>query len=306
MNVVNKDMEMGLRAMASFLMGCVEKSARKAADKGQKHGRKKALPILFSTDDLYGKLVIQNGKCMISNIPFPIMLYKTDYLRARKFYGVNRLLIASVDRIDSKKPYQLDNIQIVIRFINIGKTNCSQDELLEVVEMMKNPPTESIIYKKERKIKQNKNIKEMNTKNITQKLLIHLLNSGETELAEKYFMERMKVKTDEPNLEVKTNKPKTNEVKPNIKNQKRITNAAGKREFIEKNRKFVDECEKRKIELTSVSDINRNSKGHVDTSTFYASRMCTNIVNQGIQIYAEPRHKGVEYFIDKNDLAKVN
>jgi hypothetical protein len=306
MNIVDKDKELGLRAMASFLMGCVENSARKAEDKGQKHGRKTALPILFSTDDLYNKLIQQDGKCAISKIPFPIMLCKTDYLKARKFYGVNRLLIASVDRVDSKKPYQLDNIQIVIRFINIGKTNCSQDELTEVMEMINNPPTESIIYKKEIKIKQNKNIKEMSMENITQKLLIYLLNSGETELAEKYFMERMEVKTDEPILRVKTNKPKTNEVKSTTENRKSITNAVQKREWAETNRKFIDECEIRKIELTSVSDITRNSKGQMDVHSFYASGICTDIANADIQLYAEPRHKGVEYFIEKKDLAKVN
>jgi len=291
MNFVNNDRDIGLRAMASFLMGCVQMSARKAEEKGQKHGRKTALLILFSTEDLYNKLIQQDGKCTISKIPFPIMLCKTHYLSARKFFGVNRLLIPSVDRIDSKLPYTLDNIQIVIRFINIGKTNCSQDELNETMNLINNPPKKSIIYKTEIKIKQNKNIKEMNTKNLSKELLIFLLNTGEVEMAEKYFMER--IKKDEPKQEVKTTP---------MKKEKRTLSPDERKEWFENNRKFVDECEFRKIDLHSISNMSRNSKGELDVHSLFKSKVSTNVISNNIQIYAEPRGRGYEYFIEKKDV----
>lgn len=48
----------------------------------------------------------------------------------------NRLFQASVDRIDSNKPYSVDNIEIVCLGINYLKNTMSRQDVLEFLSMV--------------------------------------------------------------------------------------------------------------------------------------------------------------------------
>lgn len=65
----------------------------------------------------------QNGLCAITKLP---MLLK-----------YNSLFTASVDRIDSNKDYEINNIQLVCKAINLAKSDHTTQEILEFVRAIK-------------------------------------------------------------------------------------------------------------------------------------------------------------------------
>lgn len=67
----------------------------------------------------------QEGKCAITGI-------KLEYEQVR---GKKNLKNISVDRIDSKKGYIRGNIQLVCTWANLAKTNLSQDEFLDFIQL---------------------------------------------------------------------------------------------------------------------------------------------------------------------------
>jgi hypothetical protein len=70
------------------------------------------------------KVLIKQGvKCNITGFPF---------LPCPQ----NKLLFASVDRIQSDKGYTEDNVQIIIRFLNYGKNVHTNKELLEALSIV--------------------------------------------------------------------------------------------------------------------------------------------------------------------------
>ncbi len=62
----------------------------------------------------------QNGRCAISNIELEL-----------PNKSKSKLYQASLDRIDSSKPYQEDNIQFVAMPLNLAKNNFQQNEFVD-------------------------------------------------------------------------------------------------------------------------------------------------------------------------------
>jgi hypothetical protein len=85
----------------------------------------------LTLDDLKIKWNEQNGLCIYSGkeLVLPIHSKKPN---PDVFYKM-----ASVDRIDSKKPYTKDNIQFVSRSLNLAKNNMSHQKMLEFMEWLK-------------------------------------------------------------------------------------------------------------------------------------------------------------------------
>lgn len=85
--------------------------------------RQKALDrnLLFdlTIENLYNKFLEQNKLCAISGVPIK---FKINYKDEQT---------ASLDRIDSSKPYTIDNIQWVHKKVNTMKWNIAQNEFIE-------------------------------------------------------------------------------------------------------------------------------------------------------------------------------
>jgi hypothetical protein len=75
----------------------------------------------LTIDDIADVYEKQQGKCSLTgwDIVFPEV-------------GIPQNADASLDRIDSKKPYQKDNIQIVHKLVNMMKSRYSQEQFIEV------------------------------------------------------------------------------------------------------------------------------------------------------------------------------
>ena len=85
-----------------------------------------------------------NGLDYASLYPSLIMAYNLspEYLILDKEYkrwqlvqmGINPLLMPSIDRVDSNGHYTIDNIQIVIQYHNLGKTDNDDKWADEVIQ----------------------------------------------------------------------------------------------------------------------------------------------------------------------------
>ena len=70
----------------------------------------------------------QNGKCVWTGIPLVINTGKTN---------LNYWHLASLDRIDSKKPYEEGNVQFVCLPLNYAKGNKTDEELVLFLNSIK-------------------------------------------------------------------------------------------------------------------------------------------------------------------------
>ena len=86
-----------------------------------KHARKRGIPWELTMDDVAEQFYQQKYKCNLTglSIKFP---------KKGKFQKAP----ASIDRIDSRLPYRPDNIQIVVRKINMMKKDYDQKEFIEL------------------------------------------------------------------------------------------------------------------------------------------------------------------------------
>lgn len=75
-------------------------------------------------NDVYLK---QNKKCAYTNMDLYFTKFTTNF---------NRYTNASIDRIDSSKPYCLDNIQWVYKKINLMKSSHSSEEFIRLCNMV--------------------------------------------------------------------------------------------------------------------------------------------------------------------------
>ena len=73
----------------------------------------------------------QNGVCKLSGLPFTTKL--------------GDLRSATVDRIDSSRGYAPDNTQLVCKFLNLGKGNRPDLEVIEWVDEVRNPTREPLL-----------------------------------------------------------------------------------------------------------------------------------------------------------------
>ncbi len=132
--------------MADYLMENIGRSAKTGLEKGRTYGRQTPISITVTKSQLINKLIKLKGKCAITNIPFPLVtnsyLYKAPHYTQ---FGINPMLIPSIDRIDSSKPYSIRNIQIVIRMVNMGKGMYSNEDTLAVFDMIKKPPKRAMV-----------------------------------------------------------------------------------------------------------------------------------------------------------------
>jgi len=88
-------------------------------------------------DWIYETMEINNWSCSIMKVQFPI-IPKGRISRAQyKELGINKLKMASVDRKDSSKGYTKDNTQIVCRFLNLGKTDNPNEDVIELLNEFK-------------------------------------------------------------------------------------------------------------------------------------------------------------------------
>ncbi len=79
-------------------------------------GRKKALSVLITWEDVYSILEKQNFKCKYTNIPLEPGFGKFGH----ELYEAYHPLAPSLDRINNDEGYHIDNISITLRFINLG------------------------------------------------------------------------------------------------------------------------------------------------------------------------------------------
>lgn len=77
------------------------------------------LDFNLTIQELYDLFVSQNKLCAISKVPIK---FKTNYKDEQT---------ASLDRIDSKKPYTIDNVHWVHKKVNTMKWNIPQNEFIE-------------------------------------------------------------------------------------------------------------------------------------------------------------------------------
>lgn len=76
----------------------------------------------ITIQDAYNKLESQNFKCALTGIP----------LEWSEHSGM------SIDRIDSKREYEIDNIQIVHKDINLMKNHFNQEYFIEMCKKVAN------------------------------------------------------------------------------------------------------------------------------------------------------------------------
>jgi hypothetical protein len=86
----------------------------------------------ISLEDLKQVWNNQNGLCSYTKIP----LILVTHTNPRK--DVPMWHLASVDRIDSSKGYDKDNIQFVSRTINYAKNNMSHEDMIKFLQFIKN------------------------------------------------------------------------------------------------------------------------------------------------------------------------
>lgn len=85
----------------------------------------------INPEDLETKINQQNFKCALSGLDITLPYSHNEFLKDREW-------TASVDRIDSNKPYTRDNIQFVHKDINRMKMNLSEQKFLEYCRLIVN------------------------------------------------------------------------------------------------------------------------------------------------------------------------
>jgi hypothetical protein len=81
------------------------------------------IPVNVSVGEAWDLFLKQDKKCALSGLPLTIS-------------GASRYNTASVDRIDSSRGYELDNIQWVHKDINFMKRTYSQDYFIGMCKMV--------------------------------------------------------------------------------------------------------------------------------------------------------------------------
>lgn len=84
-------------------------------------GIRRQIKITISKEDAFLVYVNQNKKCIFSGEELYFTKFTTNF---------NRYTNASIDRIDSKLPYTLDNVQWVHKIVNMMKGSLSQYDFI--------------------------------------------------------------------------------------------------------------------------------------------------------------------------------
>lgn len=81
------------------------------------HAKERNIPCIVTIEQIWDLFIKQNRKCALSGIDLTFQPC-----------GRSREGTASLDRIDSTKPYSIDNIQWVHKYINLMKWDLTTDE----------------------------------------------------------------------------------------------------------------------------------------------------------------------------------
>ena len=87
----------------------------------RQHAKAKNREFTITLDDLFEVLLNQNNKCALTNI-----LFSSETK-------------PSLDRIDSSKGYTKENIQFVLKEINIMKSNFDESKFIELCTLVAKP-----------------------------------------------------------------------------------------------------------------------------------------------------------------------
>ena len=106
--------------------------------------RHRGVSFTVSLEHLWALAVNQNMRCALSGLPlvFPTIQggdgnWTADYNAQQKIrLGSGRVEMASLDRIDSSKPYEEGNVQWVNKYVNIMKNGLSQDEFIHYCHLV--------------------------------------------------------------------------------------------------------------------------------------------------------------------------
>jgi len=90
---------------------------------------RRGLGVVITQEEAYQLYLTQNKKCALSGLDLYFTNLQTNF---------NRYTNASLDRIDSFKPYTLDNVQWVHKKINMMKQRYSQDEFVSMCKLVVN------------------------------------------------------------------------------------------------------------------------------------------------------------------------
>jgi hypothetical protein len=89
--------------------------------------RRRNIAILITKDQALAKYKQQDGRCNLSSLPLYFTRLTTNFYRYTN---------ASIDRIDSAKPYAIDNIQWLEKRINMMKQAYSQHEFVALCKLV--------------------------------------------------------------------------------------------------------------------------------------------------------------------------
>lgn len=85
-------------------------------------------PPDFSSVDIENRIL--SGFCEVTGIPFDLTSVQSLSVHAKNPW------VPSIDRIDSAKPYQKDNIQLVVFMYNVCKAEFSHKDVMKFVETL--------------------------------------------------------------------------------------------------------------------------------------------------------------------------
>jgi hypothetical protein len=93
----------------------------------KRNAKSRNIEFNISIEEIWNLFIKQNKKCALSNINIELTR------NAKK-----KRSTASLDRIDSNKPYVIDNIQWVHKTVNIMKNTLSNEEFINMCKLISN------------------------------------------------------------------------------------------------------------------------------------------------------------------------
>lgn len=97
-----------------------------------RYSKTKKRKFTINIEDVYNLWIKQNKKCALSGLDISFENINTKKTR-HKF---DLVCTASLDRIDSKKDYTLDNVQLVHKDINMIKKEYNQDYFIKLCQLV--------------------------------------------------------------------------------------------------------------------------------------------------------------------------
>lgn len=90
------------------------------------------IPFNITKEEIYELYLRQDGKCAITHIPIEVIISHKEFNDER----TNIDNLGSLDRIDSSKSYEIENIQWVHKTINKMKQDLQQEEFIKFCKLV--------------------------------------------------------------------------------------------------------------------------------------------------------------------------